>query len=284
MTPLHHLLLLTLLPIIVHANYKRYNHTLARKLIFLATSAYSPTPNACLQKKFDEGELVQYYDIPCDISVNNTCSGYIALLHNEKAIAVVFRGTTTDDQMVKEGFAAFADKLQFLEMGRVNSYFFEAFEKLWKGQMGTKFEEVIKAHSDYDLWVTGHSLGGALANLASAYIVSTIPKYTVENSAHINFGQPTVGDKEYVESFKKLIPWYYRVTHTQDVIIDIYPKSLGFEHHGSEVWYNNTMVPGSSYQICELECVKNNTHENMEDHRHYFDINVVKYGRTVCVA
>ncbi|CAD5226219.1 unnamed protein product [Bursaphelenchus okinawaensis] len=282
------LLLLFLCSPLAYAKYKDYSDPLARRLLVLASSAYSPTPHDCLGNRFENAELIERFEIHCDLSENNTCSGYIALLHQDRVIAVVFRGTTSKDQLGLEGVSGFFERGYFQEMGRVNRYFQDAFEKIWDGGMGKRFDEISQNYPDYDLWVTGHSLGGALASLASAHIVSSKPKYTDQNSAHYSFGQPRVGDEQFSSSHSKLIPWYYRVTHAHDIVVGLFPAYLGYQHHVNEVWYNNAMLPGDSYKICrkpwDWKCIKVPIPlPNMIDHRHYFNVKITTYGKTGCL-
>ncbi|CAD5230206.1 unnamed protein product [Bursaphelenchus xylophilus] len=268
------------------AKYSEYDDGFARKLLVLAASAYSPTPENCLQNRFANTELIQKFDVKCDLTENNTCSGYIALIHEERAIALVFRGTTSKDQLQLEGVSGFFERGYFEELGRVNRYFHNGFEAIWNSGMEAKFNEISRNYPGYDLWITGHSLGGALASLASAHLVST-RGYNAENSAHYSFGQPRVGDEKYAEEHSKLIPWYYRVTHARDVVVDLFPLSLGYRHHVNEVWYDNAMLPGASYRVCrknfDWKCIKLPIPlPNMLDHRYYFNVKITKYGKGGC--
>ena len=54
--------------------------------------------------------------------------------------------------------------------GFVMSYFYDGFLKIWP-KLYNSTVELRKEHGDYEVWVTGHSLGGALASLASMELV-----------------------------------------------------------------------------------------------------------------
>lgn len=64
--------------------------------------------------------------------------------------------------------------------------------------------------SDYRLYITGHSLGGALATIAAKHI-----KHRGGISACYTFGSPRVGNKDWVADIK---PPMYRVVNSSDVV------------------------------------------------------------------
>ncbi|CDH92958.1 Lipase_3 domain-containing protein [Caenorhabditis elegans] len=57
-------------------------------------------------------------------------------------------------------------------------------------------------------------------------------------------------------------------------------------HHRTEVWYNNDMSVGSSYQICPeadgLYCVNQQVDLSWNDHTHYFNTDLNVYGDLGC--
>jgi len=279
------LTLSTLLCIIWGLEAKPYDENLAKKILPLASAAYGADPIPCLNRTYTNVEMVKIYEPKCDATKEDTCLGYLALIHSEKVIAVVFRGTSTYQQLNIEQLATILDKQDFAGMGKVNKYFFDAFFAVWKSGMGTEFEQLIKKYPDYKLWVTGHSLGAAISSLASAHIMKYYTKFTMDNSAHYNYGQPRIGDPEFVASYNKLIPDFYRITHSQDTITVSPPIVFGFVHHATEVWYNNSMEKGSPYVFCkgdtDYKC-SGPERDNWCDHRNYFGIKVTEYGGLGC--
>ncbi len=73
------------------------------------------------------------------------------------------------------------------------------------------------------LYFTGHSMGGALATLASTLAPGP--------SATYSFGAPRVGDGAFARSLANLV----RIVHGTD-IAPRYPLPLGYRH-GGEVWH-----------------------------------------------
>ncbi|KAI6198891.1 Class 3 lipase protein [Aphelenchoides besseyi] len=261
-----------------------YDEKMARFILPLASAAYSQRPEICVRKLYLDAKLIKRFDVLCDESADDTCSGYLALLNGDKAIVVAFRGTTTDMQLKLEG----DDTLlidDFYGMGKVHRYFYRAFITLWNdGGMKNEFESLTKQYPDYSIIVTGHSLGAAISSLASAAILKE-RKFTNPKVYHYNYGQPRVGDADFAVAHTQLIPDFYRVTHGRDGVTVVPDTSLGFVHHAGEVWYNNTMEPGAPYVYCltdnQAECsgVKR---DQWGDHRYYFGIKVPVYGRHGC--
>lgn len=77
--------------------------------------------------------------------------------------------------------------------------------------------------SDYTVFVTGHSLGGALSTLCIADI-SAIGFGTID---HYSFASPRVGDTVFASSFDSIINYSKRVNNLSDVIPQLPPPVIG---------------------------------------------------------
>lgn len=103
-----------------------------------------------------------------------------------------------------------------------------------KGEKLTEYHDVLlrmlpilKRHSGYRLYVTGHSLGGALATIfsvvASAELDSIIPKPVT----CVSFGSPFLGDQSFQDCHRMLEAEgklrNLRITNHQD-LVPTYPK------------------------------------------------------------
>ena len=102
-----------------------------------------------------------------------------------------------------------------------------------------------------NIFVTGHSLGGALALFAALDIKKTFAREVTLYT----YGQPRVGNKvfsDYVFSF--LDESYVRLVNSNDPVPKVPPTDYNFKHAGNEVWYN-----GAKWNECPNEA---NTYEN----------------------
>jgi ABC-type tungstate transport system permease subunit len=64
--------------------------------------------------------------------------------------------------------------------------------------------ETLNEYPDYELWVTGQSLGAALASLAAGKLVKDMG-VNEENLKLVTIGQPRTGDTEWAEEMDRLV-------------------------------------------------------------------------------
>ena len=64
------------------------------------------------------------------------------------------------------------------------------------------------------------------------------------------YGSPRVGNADFQNWFQRIYPdsLKARVTHGKDPVVHLPPKSLGFEHILTEVFYKGSVDDG--YKIC----------------------------------
>jgi len=97
---------------------------------------------------------------------------------------------------------------------------------------------LLSDHPSASIFVTGHSLGGALAAFAALDI-----KLNIKPSGPVSlytYGQPRCGNEKFSNLlFSQLDGHYIRVTHYDDTVAHIPPLISFFKHAGNEVWYKN---------------------------------------------
>lgn len=83
------------------------------------------------------------------------------------------------------------------------------------------------------VWLAGHSLGAAIATIATAFILEEDrPVYGC-----YTFGSPRCGDEEFANAFNSKIQGRcYRMVNNNDVVTRVPPRSFGYRHIG-EFWY-----------------------------------------------
>ncbi|VDK17801.1 unnamed protein product [Anisakis simplex] len=272
------------------ANFKtNYNESEARMLAYLSGAAYSDDPQKFVEK-------VEKY---CD-KAWNTCSAYVIRSDVAKEFIVVYRGTTTSSQLFLQGAHTLATRKNFLAAGKVHPYFINGVNALWFDISKHLNNEQYKS---YPVIFTGHSLGGAMASLA---VMRTVLKglRSSDQVKLVSFGQPRVGGKDFVAKHNELVPYSFRVVHKHDMVPHIPPckrdenyvagsdgskpcdtESDGFYHHGIEIWYPESMAPGSQYKEClgepkneDFRCSDQFVYQRsgvymntIQDHSDYFD-------------
>jgi len=153
------------------------------------------------------------------------------LAKNDEFAVLAFRGTQpTKWEDVRTDLRALKQKT--IE-GKVHKGFKEAFDDV----SGEIFDIVDKSiGKDLPLYVTGHSLGAALATVATQELEE---KFHDLIAACYTFGSPRVGDGTYEKSIKAPV---YRIVNTTD-IVTLVPFFLGtFMHVGDSRYLSRSKV------------------------------------------
>ncbi|CAI5440158.1 unnamed protein product [Caenorhabditis angaria] len=244
----------------------------------LVSASYSPTPNPCVLK--NNGSLFYANIVPCDY-IRDECLSIIAV--DSSHIFVAFSGTKSKEQL-------------FIII------FFAALKSMWN-PMHRLLREAIKKYPTHELIFTGHSLGGAIASIASTAFVRNHPEIGNRTSL-ITFGQPRVGNLEYAQKHDELLRGNsWRIIHARDIVahIPICVESVhrpitcipfynhGSYHHGTEIWFPQNMTSDDTYQICrgfpkneDIQCSNSDRYYDIFDHLFYFGHHVSDYGVNNC--
>ncbi|KAF8356075.1 hypothetical protein PRIPAC_97698 [Pristionchus pacificus] len=279
-----------------------FEESLARNFMLpLAAAAYSDAPQQCLDKTIHGAKLRKQVTVKCD-SFHDKCSGFTFVDDKHSIIGISFRGSNNPAQMAVEiQETAFQPKVDFVEGGQVSKYFNDAFRSVWDGGLEEEVSYLIMTYPDYDLWITGHSLGGALASLATAEIIS-MDLFDKSRIFLYTFGQPRIGDQMYADVHDKLVKESYRVVHGRDLIVHAPAPVYKYVHHKNEVIIktdeNNhffrdihvcstTTKEDDSYQVCTRQEDQNCSDEytfglTLADHTNYYGKNVSDFGQSGC--
>lgn len=94
-----------------------------------------------------------------------------------------------------------------------------------------------------DIYVTGHSLGAAMA----LYITQELEYAGYTVTKLFTFGQPRLGNRDYVEQIKTD---HYRFVNCNDLVTHVPPSAMLFKHHGQLCYINfyGNIRPLSNYQ------------------------------------
>ena len=145
------------------------------------------------------------------------------LAMNEFFAVLAFRGTQpTSWSDIRTDLAAVRRRT---EAGKVHTGFMLAFDEV-KDQIKRSLPKI----GDRPLYITGHSLGAALATVATREFERS---YEDQIAACYTFGSPLVGDGVYEKSIK--VPFYRLVNPTD--IVTLIPKFLWAYMHVGDVRY-----------------------------------------------
>jgi len=155
------------------------------------------------------------------------------LAFNGDFAIVAFRGTQPDqwDDILHDSEFLLSG---WKRAGRVHQGFEESFEEIC-----TPLRKAISDHAEgLPLWMTGHSLGAALAVLVADEMFD-YPKEQVDVRGVYTFGCPRVGDSDFTTSFNQRFQGRsFRYVDDHDVVTHVAPELLGYLHVNDQRWIN----------------------------------------------
>ena len=160
-------------------------------------------------------------EVPEFYSDSTTCAQAFSLVR-EGALVFVFRGTESLQDIIIDLDIRRVPYLNGPML--VHAGFLEQFDSLKLALVKTVEKYSGKVEK---ILCIGHSLGGALATLASGHLGSLYNE-KLPVTCH-TFGSPRVGNKAYVEWYSKQVAFYVRITNEKDPICQM-PFSYRFHH------------------------------------------------------
>jgi len=132
-----------------------------------------------------------------DFFDNRDTQGFVA--ESNEAILVAFRGTQPNQAMDWFVDAGAVHRKWDHDAGTVHTGFYDALHAVWGVTLakGEVLPRRLLNRGSKTIWITGHSLGGALAELCAAQAVF-VSKIDVQGV--YTFGQPRVGDKAFADA------------------------------------------------------------------------------------
>ena len=176
-------------------------------------------------------------------------SAQSVVVRHDAFIVAAFRGTDELGDWFDNVNALAAD----FPFGRVHRGFLGALHDVWPemreqyvwwqkgydgrppskraGNGGAKPKQVRDA--GLPLWLTGHSLGGAMATLAAAELVHADEAFY----GLYTFGSPRVGDRDFARVFNvEARSRMYRFQNNNDIVTRVPARVMGYSHVGSFVY------------------------------------------------
>jgi triacylglycerol lipase len=155
-------------------------------------------------------------------------------------LVVAFRGTEIDNfwGSVHDWLTDFKVHLRGDEHGnRIHTGFTAALDRVWKG-LNDRIQDVVRRNRKIRIWITGHSLGAALANVA-AYRATVNGFFDVH--AVYTFGSPRVGDDGFKRYFvtSSLDDRTFRFRNNSDIVTRV-PPFPDYVHVGKSQFIDNS--------------------------------------------
>lgn len=141
--------------------------------------------------------------------------GFVARNQTSRDVFVVFRGTQSPEDWLSN--------ITFPQVPHAWGMVEEGFSNLYN-QCSTDVKQAVAGAGPARVFVTGHSLGGALATLAAADLALA----GTEESMY-NFASPRTGNRGFADKFNQGVKVKWRVANTEDIVTTIPLATLVLE-------------------------------------------------------
>ena len=203
-------------------NYEGFNSKKARQLAELVQKSYDQFDDSVEQKnKFGNWTESCGYEIFPLLEQGKNPFGFIAYDEQNSEIFVVFRGTKTFMEWFKD-----ADTRLVPYLGDVDNNFGSVtagFRGIYVN-LQTQIQDILKGltrNSNTQVFVTGHSLGGALATLAIPDILKNSQFTDPKRITLYTFASPRCGNREFATKFEATKVQHWRIANTEDIVTTV---------------------------------------------------------------
>lgn len=140
--------------------------------------------------------------------------GFIA--ESDRQIVIVFRGTSSTSDWISDAIASQTVYPYAKDGGLVHKGFLDIYNSARKQILST----MSKLSPRKTLYLTGHSLGGCLANLCAADLTTNTGFKT---PSVYTYGSPRVGNPAFASLFNRRTGPHYRIYNTNDIVPELPP-------------------------------------------------------------
>lgn len=158
------------------------------------------------------------------------------LLESEEESILVFRGTQRTAEWVGNIYAVQEDYINPQtgeSLGRIHT----GFRRIADGIINPLAVDAVKQiNPNKPCYISGHSLGSALATLLALDIALAVPELQPQLQVYV-YASPRVGNPDFVNSYAQILPNTFRITNLADPIPTMPPTKLRAEFvHVGEEW------------------------------------------------
>lgn len=265
-----------------------YNHTFAQTLGEYASVVYVNDLDSLiawncsrcnnLTKGFQLVELI--------VDVQHCLQAYVGLAEDLNAIVIAFRGTqenSIQNWMEDLYFRQLDLKYPGITGAMVHRGFYTAYHNTTlRPRVTAAVMRIQQEIYGLNIFVTGHSMGGAMAAFCSLDLVAN---YGMKDIRTVTFGQPRIGNNIFAEYYTNLVPQTYRMTHAHDMVPHLPPyyslfPQRSYHHFGREIWIHKIDDGSLSYEeerVCDgtgedPNCSRSVSGNSISDHLCYMGI------------
>ncbi|CAH0028958.1 unnamed protein product [Clonostachys rhizophaga] len=206
----------------------------------------------CERAEQDEAIIVGSY-----LGEETEFFAYIALVESRKQIIWVGRGSATPKNW-DTNFNTTLIPSDLKDGAKIHSGFSTAWNEISHDVFAT-LEEQVSEHPDYDIIITGGSLGGAVATIAAAHI-----RAAGYQADLYTYGSPRIGNDVLVDFITGQPGKSYRVTHRHDLVprvpppVSFLPGWAEYRHVSPEYWLQGEPSDPNNWPIKDIKICEGN--------------------------
>ncbi|MEK3734431.1 MULTISPECIES: lipase family protein [Paenibacillus] len=161
--------------------------------------------------------------------------GYI--IQSDQEIIIAFRGTSSAPNWIADVIAS-QRKFKYVQENVLTHAGFTGIYNSARKQIKSALRRLSK---DKALFITGHSLGAALAVLCAVDVAANTARVPVL----FTYGSPRIGDPAFAQAFKRYVPNSYRIASTFDPVTYAPPSIYKLPKRDKAYYYSHvpTLIP-----------------------------------------
>lgn len=160
------------------------------------------------------------------------------ILESAQEIIIAFRGTSSTTNWIADIIAS-QKKFKYIKEDCLTH---RGFTNIYASARGQIISALAKLSSDKTLYITGHSLGAALATLCA---VDMAANTSFRCPLLFTFGSPRVGDPAFAKAFAKYVPNSYRTANLFDVVTHAPPSVYKLPKREKRYYYSHVRTLSS---------------------------------------
>lgn len=158
------------------------------------------------------------------------------ILESANEIVIAFRGTSSATNWIADAIAS-QKNFKFIKEACLTH---RGFTGIYSSARRQLLSALDRLPADKTLYLTGHSLGGALATLCAVDIAAN----TARSPILFTYGSPRAGDPDFAKALAKYVPNSYRIANLFDVVTHAPPYVYKLPKREQVYYYSH--VPASS--------------------------------------
>lgn len=193
-------------------------------------------------------------------------SAQSAVIEHENYLCMAFRGTNEAADWLDNVNALTTDKL----FGSFHQGFYTSLNDVWQ-PMFDRYQALYREQGK-PLFITGHSLGGAMATIAAA----TLLHADIPFNSTYTFGQPRAVTPETCETFNTACKSkFFRFQNNNDIVTRVPSRMMGYSHVGKCLYIDENKTihddPGFWFRFLDqvdgaVSAVTESGLDGVEDH------------------